>query len=166
MRNSLLPLAALLLVASPANAVREGRPAPKPPVEDIWVPAATPKGGVSWKTLESTKVIDRKDPKTLIIYSKPGFPAAVKALGGKTIKISGYMTPLQNSAKQTHFVLLGYPPGCPFHMHAMPNQFVEVKSAVPFKVQTDNPTIVSGTLQLMGTDESGIFYRLVNARPG
>jgi len=26
--------------------------------------------------------------------------------------------------------------------------------------------VVTGTLQLTGYDESGIFYRLVNARPG
>jgi uncharacterized protein len=166
MKKSLFAFASLLLIASPASAVREGKAAPKPPVKDVWVPAATPRGGVSWKLLESTKVIDRKDPKTMIIYSKPGFPAGVQALNGKTIKVAGYMMPLQNTAKQTHFVLLGYPPGCPFHTHAMPNQFVEIKSSVPFKVETNNPTIVSGTLQLTGNDEGGIFYRLVNARPG
>ena len=167
MRRTIIAAIALssvaLLSASAGGAMQNGR---KAPVQDVWVPAATPKGGVSWKALEATRVIDRTDPKTKIIYSKPGFPAPIQALNGKTIKVSGYMMPLENSAKQKHFVLLGYPPGCPFHMHAMPNQFIEIKATVPVRVDTDNPTIISGTLQLTGQDEGGIFYRLVNARPG
>jgi uncharacterized protein len=152
-----------MLSATATSAMQQGG---KAPVKDVWVPAATPKGGISWKTLEATRVIDRTDSKTKIIYSKPGFSPAIQALNGKTIKVSGYMMPLENSAKQKHFVLLGYPPGCPFHMHAMPNQFVEIKAVVPVRVDTDNPTVITGTLQLTGQDESGIFYRLVNARPG
>lgn len=152
-----------LLSATATEALQKGA---KAPVEDVWVPAATPKGGISWKTLEATKLMDRTDKKTGIIFTKPSFPAAILALNGKTIKVSGYMMPLENSAKQKHFVLLGYPPGCPFHMHALPNQFVEVKATLPVRVDTDNPTIITGTLQLTGQDESGIFYRLVNARTG
>ena len=42
------------------------------------------------------------------------------------------------------------------------------KSMRPFPCRwtESNPTVVTGTLELTGHDESGIFYRLRNARPG
>jgi uncharacterized protein len=167
MRSFKLIGAALIatLIGAPAiAAMQAGKKAPVP-VQDVWIPAATPKGGVSWKTLEATKLIDRKD-KSGIIYTKPSFTPAVLALNGKQVKVAGYMMPLENAAKQKHFVLLGYPPGCPFHTHALPNQFVEIKAALPVNVDIENVMVLTGTLQLTGQDESGIFYRLVNARLG
>lgn len=136
----------------------------KAPVADVWKPAATPKGGVPWKLLESTKETTRN--KQGIIYSKPVFTPQVQALSGKQIRVSGYMMPLTNGAKQKRFVLLAYPPGCPFHFHALPNQFIEVIAATPFKLNETDPLVVTGTLQLTGQDESGIFYRIVGAIPG
>lgn len=157
---SILALTVFLNDAAPAAMQSGGRA----PVEDVWQPAKTPPGGTAWKTLEATKLNDRTDPKSGIIYTKPIFPAAVKALAGKQVKIAGWMMPLENGARQKHFVLLGYPPGCPFHLHALPNQFIEVYASEPFRLNERNPIIVTGTLELTGQDESGIFYRLRNAR--
>lgn len=157
-------LAALLLLPGPLPAaMQQGSPAP---AEEVWQPARTPPGGTSWKLLESTRLNDRTDPKTQMIFTRPTFPPAVRALAGRQIKVAGWMLPLTNGVTQRHFVLLGYPPGCPFHMHALPNQFIEVHAAIPVKVDELNPIIISGTLELTGEDESGIFYRLRNARPG
>ncbi|NQX95419.1 MAG: DUF3299 domain-containing protein [Erythrobacter sp.] len=141
-------------------------PDPKagPPVEDIWKPATTPKGGVSWKTLEATGETTRRDEQGYVL-SKPLFTPAVKKLNGKRIKVAGWMMPLDNGTTQTRFVLLGYPPGCPFHFHAAPNQFIEVLADTPFKTDEVNPHIVSGVLELTGYDESGIFYRLKASKP-
>ncbi len=162
-RNSLMfPLVLLACGPAPA-AMQDGG---KVPVADVWQPARTPPGGTSWRLLETTKLNDRTDRKTGMISTRPIFPAVVQALAGKQIKVAGWMMPLENGARQKHFVLLGYPPGCPFHLHALPNQFIEVYSAVPVKVDEMNPTVISGTLELTGHDESGIFYRLRNARPG
>lgn len=133
-------------------------------IKDIWKPAATPKGGVSWKTLEATGETTRTDAQGYVV-SKPKFTATVKKLKGKRIKVAGWMMPLENKAKQKHFVLLGYPPGCPFHFHAAPNQFIEVYADTPFRTDERNVTTVSGVLELTGYDESGIFYRLRAARP-
>ena len=162
----LAALASFLLLAGPAPAPAAMQEMGKAPVEDVWQPARTPPGGTSWKLLETTKLNDRTDLKTRIIYTKPMSPPTVKALAGKRIKVAGWMMPLENGLRQKHFVLLGYPPGCPFHMHALPNQFIEVYAAVPVRVDEMNPTIITGTLELTGQDESGIFYRLRNARPG
>lgn len=129
----------------------------------VWQPAATPRGGVAWSLLESTRVIDRRDDDN-IIYSRPSFPQRVRALQGRTVRVAGWMMPLENSSRQSHFVLLAYPPGCPFHLHALPNQFIEVRASQPVAVEEMRPITLSGTLRLTGQDESGIFYRLTNAR--
>lgn len=134
-------------------------------VEDIWKPAATPKGGISWKTLEATGERTRKDSEGYIV-SKPIFTSKVKSLEGKRIKVAGWMMPLENGSRQKHFVLLGYPPGCPYHFHAAPNQFIEVYADKSFQTNESKMFVVSGVLELTGYDESGIFYRLKAARPG
>ncbi|MDP9421873.1 MAG: DUF3299 domain-containing protein [Pseudomonadota bacterium] len=162
----LVPLAlsaALLLPLGAAPAAMEKRG--KVPVEDIWKPAATPRGGTPWALLEATKETTRKNADGYIV-SKPLFTPKVKALNGKRIKVAGYMMPLEKGAKQKHFVLLAYPPGCPFHVHAMPNQFIEINAAVPFPLDEARPHVVTGVLQLTGYDEGGIFYKLNGARPG
>lgn len=132
-------------------------------VEDVWKPAATPKGGVSWKVLESTGETTRTDAEGYIV-SKPKFTAQVKALAGKRVTVAGWMMPLSAGRTQKHFVLLGYPPGCPFHFHAAPNQFIEVYADTPFPTSETRVFTVSGVLELTGYDESGIFYRLRQAR--
>jgi len=133
-------------------------------VEDVWKPAATPKGGVSWKVLEATGETTRTDAKGFIV-SKPKFTPQVKALAGKRITVAGWMMPLSAGRTQKHFVLLGYPPGCPFHFHAAPNQFIEVYADTAFPTSETRVFTVSGVLELTGYDESGIFYRLRQARP-
>jgi hypothetical protein len=132
--------------------------------EDVWQPAPTPRGGIAWSLLETTRETTRTEAG--VIYSKPIFPANVKALAGKRIVVAGYMMPLENGAKQKHFVLLAYPPGCPFHFHALPNQFIEVYADAAVPLKFDDPTTISGVLELTGHDESGIFYRLREAKAG
>jgi uncharacterized protein len=134
-------------------------------VEDVWKPATTPRGGVSWKLLESTGETTRTDTQGFIV-SKPKFTPQIKALAGKRIKVAGWMMPLTAGKTQKHFVLLGYPPGCPFHFHAAPNQFIEVYSDAAFPTSETRVFVVSGVLELTGYDESGIFYRLRKARQG
>jgi len=135
-----------------------------PDVEDIWKPAPTPKGGVSWSVLEATGETTRKDDQGYIL-SKPLFTSTVKGLEGKRIKVSGWMMPLENGSTQKHFVLLAYPPGCPFHFHAAPNQFIEVYADSAFPTNETKMFTVSGVLELTGQDESGIFYRMRLAKP-
>lgn len=152
----------LALLATPALAFQTEAERPLKPTESVWKPAPTPPGGTPWSLLESTKEATRLDANKLI-RSKPLFPPSVKALGGKKIKVSGYMLPLQNGAKQTHFVLLAYPPDCPFHLNPAPMQFIEVRTKAPVGVSYDVRTI-EGTLTLGGEDEQGIFYKFADGR--
>ena len=151
-----------LAVAGPAFALQR-QPRPAAPTEAVWKPADTPPGGIAWSLLESTKEVTRTDAKGFV-RSKPLFPSSVQALDGKVVKVSGYMMPLQNGTLQKHFVLLAYPPDCPFHLNPNPMQFIEVKSLAglgfDYRVKT-----VQGTLKLGGMNEDGIFYRIWDARP-
>lgn len=159
-----LPLAigfaALALGTAIVPAQAQRSPALRPS-ESVWQPARTPPGGTSWALLESTE----EDQRTSggVIYSKPKFPQSVRALGGRRIKVAGYMMPLQNSARQTHFVLLAYPPDCPFHLNPAPDQFIEIRTSGPVAVKNGVATF-EGTLVLTGQDESGVFYQMTNAR--
>lgn len=150
----------LALQAAPIGAVAQTRPAA--PTESIWKPADTPPGGVSWALLESTKEITRTDSRGYLL-SKPDFPPGVLALKGKKVKVSGYMMPLQNGKTQTHFVLLAYPPDCPFHLNPGPMQFIEVKTdkgvVFDYGVKT-----IEGVLELSGQDEGGVFYKINSGR--
>lgn len=152
---------ALLAAAAMMQPAQAQRASGLQPSEDVWQPAATPRGGVSWELLESTEEISRVEYG--LTYSKPNFPNQVKALAGKTIKVNGYMLPLQNGARQSHFVLLAYPPDCPFHLNPAPDQFIEVRTSSPVAVANGVVT-VEGRLVLSGEDESGIFYQMTNAR--
>jgi len=166
-KSAAITLGALWIAGASANLALAQAPDPKsgPPIEDVWKPAKTPTGGISWKLLESTGEARRRDEQGYIL-SKPLFPPSVQNLDGKRIKVAGWMMPLENAATQKRFVLLGYPPGCPFHFHAGPNQFIEVLADTPFKTDEINPHTVSGVLELTGYDESGIFYKMKAARPG
>ena len=162
MRAVFLVLLASLMLPGAAVMAQNARDGGLKPSESVWKPAPTPPGGVAWSVLESTKETTRKD-KNDMIRSKPVFPAAVKALAGKRIKVNGYMLPLENGASQSHFVLLAYPPDCPFHLNPLPMQFVEVRTATPVKVSYDVRTI-EGVLTLHGDDEQGIFYKFSEAK--
>lgn len=171
MKPALLLLATTAaLAATPATAQTGRQTGPfserqAAEIKDIWKPASTPKGGVSWQLLESTKETTRKAPDGYI-RSKPVFPASVQALDGKRVRVAGFMMPLENASRQKHFVLMAYPPGCPFHTHALPNQFIEVKADQAFAVEIEQAIVVEGVLELTGADESGIFYRMKAAKPG
>lgn len=157
-------LLTVLSSSQPASAIQTMR-LQAPVQEDIWRPAATPPGGVSWATLEATNEITRLDSSGYIV-SRPQFTPRVRGLAGRRITVAGWMDVFEPGRRQTHFILLAYPPGCPFHWHAKPNQFIEIMASTPFPVNESGAMIISGVLELTGEDESGIFYRLRDARPG
>lgn len=156
MPRTLFALIALAM-AAPIVAQSQG---PLKPSESIWKPAPTPPGGVPWQVLEATQ----EDPKAAKAGEiKPLYPAAVKALAGRRVKISGYMLPLGKGANQSHFVLLAYPPDCPFHLNPGPQQFIEVLVSSPIPMNYDVRTI-EGTLELAGTGGSGVFYKISDGK--
>lgn len=127
--------------------------------------AVKPKeGSVAWevfgKTKEREKVTKHDGLTDVDVY--PIFPDAVKALNGKTIQITGFMFPLDQEEKQTHFLIGPFPMSCPFHYHAINALIIEVVTEKPIKF-TLEPITLKGVLKLTGEAGDGNFYQLQGA---
>jgi len=113
---------------------------------------------VLWDTLYKTKI--KVDAKTGN-YSAT-FPSEVQNLNGQTIKISGFMLPLENSEKFTHFLLSKRTPTCFFCPPGEPNEIIEVYAAKPTEWAEDLVTY-EGKFELTKNEEAGIFFKMFNA---
>lgn len=145
----LLPLA---LLAGPAAGQQ---PPPHDPLTQM-LPDA--KGAVAWSLLSKTAIrkIDGK--------LGPDFPAALRPLNGKIVKLQGYILPLEAGQTHSRFLLSAWSPSCPFCLTAGPEAMVEVKARTAVKYSLD-AVVVQGKLQLLADDPGGMFFRLVDAEP-
>jgi hypothetical protein len=94
------------------------------------------------------------------VYAK--YPEEIKILDGKEVTLQGYVFPLEESAKQSHFLFGPYPPSCPFHYHTPPSLVIEVFAKDPIPYSWDMLTI-RGTLELPEAGKNGAFYMLRSA---
>jgi hypothetical protein len=131
-------------------------PAPHDPQTSM-LPDA--KGAVAWSLLSRT-AIKKVDGKL-----GPDFPAALRPLNGKTVKLQGYILPLEAGQTHRRFLLSAWSPTCPFCLTAGPEAMVEVKAKTAVKYSLE-PVVVQGRFELVDNDPSGMFYRLVDAEPG
>ncbi len=111
-----------------------------------------------WDTLYKTSV--KVDDKTGT-YSAT-FPDEVKKLNGQTVKISGFMLPLENSEKFTHFLLSKRTPTCFFCPPGAPNEIIEVYTTKPTEWIEDLVTY-EGKFKLMENKEMGVFFKMSEA---
>ncbi len=121
-------------------------------------PLQNKEGVLAWTLLSAvtTKVENKK-----IV---PTFPAPVKALDRTTVKVQGFMLPLEPGEKQRHFLLSAVPTSCSFCVPAGPEGLVEVRSRTPVKYTLD-PVVVEGRLSVLLDDPYGLFYRVSDAMP-
>lgn len=146
---------AVLLSALAAAAAFAQAPPPHDPMTQM-LPDA--KGAVGWSLLSKT-AIRKVDGKL-----GPDFPAALRPLNGKTVKLQGYLLPLEAGQAHRRFLLSAWSPSCPFCLTAGPEAMVEVKARTDVKYSLE-PVVVQGRLELLESDPSGLFYRLVDAEP-
>jgi len=116
-------------------------------------------GVLPWRVL--TSIATRDGPAGL---PEPIFGAEQRALDGQTVRIHGYMLPLESGSRIQHFLLLRSAPSCFFCMPGGAEEIVEVESAVAMPFTLD-PVVMGGTLSLQDEVHSGVFYRLSDARP-
>jgi len=125
-----------------------------------------PKGALDWKVLGATKEkdIEGTGPDGLQFgYTKPIFPDSVKRLDGQTIKVKGFMFPLEEADDQHLFLFGPFPLSCPFHYHVGPSLVIEGHATKPIKFSYD-PMVLEGKLELVPEDkENSTFYRMQNA---
>jgi len=108
---------------------------------------------LSWKLL--SQVTARAEKKKII----PTFPTAVQALDRKTVKVQGFMMPLEAGDKQQHFLLSAVPTSCSFCVPAGPEGLVEVRTKKPVRY-TLEPVVVEGVLAVLSDDPYGLYYRV------
>lgn len=94
----------------------------------------------------------------------PIFPPAVQALNDKSVKVQGFMLPLEPGEKQKHFLLSAVPTTCSFCVPAGPEGLVEVHTSTPLRYTVDAVT-VQGRMAVLKDDKYGLFYRVVDAQP-
>jgi hypothetical protein len=92
----------------------------------------------------------------------PTFPDPVLALDGRTVKLQGFMLPLQPGERQRHFLLSAVPTTCGFCVPAGPEGLVEVRTRNPVRYSVDAVT-VEGRFAVLSNDPYGLFYRLTDA---
>ena len=112
----------------------------------------------AWRVLRAARVDEDKASGAMVAT----FPAALKALGGKTFRISGYVTPLDERLQMRHLIITRNDPSCPFCPPSSATEAVEVFLNKPLPAAPVE-IAVSGRLELIGTSDAGVFYRLGNA---
>ena len=122
-----------------------------------------PKGGLSWSVFGETEMIEysfEDDEGMQWVGVKPKFKNEIQKLDGKQVLIQGYMFPLEQSEKQSLFLLGPFPVSCPYHPHTSSNLIIEVhaKSPILYSYEAVN---IKGKLELVQNDEKyNIFFRL------
>lgn len=173
-RRQLLGLA--LLLASPALLAQVLSPPVDPPAggaapalpagsgagfhdpRSAFKPLQEIEGVLSWKVLASVQSRQVKDRMV------PTYPPAVRSLDRTTVKVQGFMLPLEPGDRQKHFLLSAVPTSCAFCIPAGPEGLIEVRSRTPVKYALE-AVMVEGTLAVLDDDPYGLFYRLTDAQP-
>ena len=115
-------------------------------------------GIVSWKLLSS---VQTRTEKNRVV---PVFPGPVQALNAKTVKVQGFMMPLEPGENQKHFLLSSVPLTCSFCVPGGPESMVEVKTKTPVKYSMD-AVVVEGQFAVLEDDPYGLYYRMTDAVP-
>jgi uncharacterized protein len=116
-----------------------------------------PPGTLPWQILAQAKTVQKANKKF-----GPEFTAEIRGLDKQSVKLYGFMMPLDQSAKQKRFLLSPFPPHCSFCSAGGPETMVEVIADKPFDF-TYEPIVVAGRLAVL--DDDIVYYRLTNASP-
>jgi hypothetical protein len=116
-----------------------------------------PEGGVPWHELMQAEV--RYEGWTLFAE----FPPEIAERAGKTVKVSGFMMPLEPDLKQRRFLLTSNPPSCFFHVPGGPAGAVEVFAPEGIEASWD-AVVLEGRFEPQPSSEIGVVYRLHDAR--
>ena len=113
-----------------------------------------------WAMLHRCKVSYDKDSGDYSLVPTP----EVTALIGKTIRVKGFVVPLDGSDQPKHFLLGVNTPVCFYHPPGEPNEVIEVFADSPVH-WSEAPTTVEGRFAQSTSGNLGVFFRLDNARP-
>ena len=112
---------------------------------------------VSWSRLGALETWEEDD----LLAAE--FPDDIQALEGRTIRVQGFMMPLEQGDRQRHFLLSKSTPSCFYCAPGGPESVVEIKADRGLAFTFD-ALVLEGELELLDPNEMGMFYRLKNAR--
>lgn len=112
---------------------------------------------VPWRTLGL--VTQRLQDRTLV----PVFSRTVEQLNQQTVRLQGFMAPLDPGERQDHFLLSSVPPTCAFCSAGGPESVVQVRAHKPIRYTTD-AMVLEGRFHVLKNDEFGFYYRMTQAR--
>jgi uncharacterized protein len=92
----------------------------------------------------------------------PEYDKQVSALNGKTVKVQGFMLPLDMGDKQKRFLLSAAPPHCTFCIPGGAETMIEVRAKNAVRYGFD-VVVLSGKLAVLKDDPTGLYYRLTDA---
>lgn len=119
-------------------------------------------GVVSWDTLRELDVAyETKGPG--MTDFRTSFTSKLLELDGKSVKLVGFLYPLEAAERHERFLLAAYPPSCPFCLPGGATEMVEVLARVPVHFTYD-ALVLEGRFELLRDDPSGLLYRLHEAR--
>lgn len=113
-------------------------------------------GVVSWKTLAQVEPV-KQNGKIV-----PSFSRDILGLDQQSIKVEGFIIPMDLGENQKRFLLSAVPPHCPFCMPAGPEAIVEVQAKSPVRYAME-PIVVSGRFSVLKDDDGGLLYRMTDA---
>lgn len=108
---------------------------------------------VAWSVL--TDVRTRVENRRIV----PVYPQAVTALNQKTLRLQGFMMPLEAGEQQRHFLLASVPLTCSFCTPGGPESMVEVRTKTPVKYSL-GAVVVEGKFHVLQNDPYGLYYRI------
>lgn len=90
------------------------------------------------------------------------YPSTLLPHQGKLVSITGFMVPLEAKALQSRYLLTPKPTDCEFCLDGGPTSYIDVHGT-PLKFSTQ-PITLTGRLELLQKDPSGMYYRLTEAK--
>ncbi len=93
---------------------------------------------------------------------KASFPSTLSQRQNKSVRVSGFILPLEASSTSSHFMLVRRNTGCPFCPPNAPTEAVEVFSAAPVNY-TGQEMAATGRFKLVASSADGLFFRLDQA---
>ena len=88
---------------------------------------------------------------------------AVEALAGKSMRVTGYVVPLDGSDQTKDFLIGVNTPVCFYHPPGDPNEVIAVDAATSIE-WSDRLVTVEGVFTLIRNAQAGVFFKLTDAR--
>jgi hypothetical protein len=122
---------------------------------------------LTWSTLADVDFEDRYSEELSSKVPFPIFSERLKSLGGKKVKIQGYVIPFEETGEDTYVILSAFPfSQCFFCGNAGPESVMDIlpkDQSITKRLKMDQQTSFRGTFKLNDTDFYYLNYILEDA---